>query len=303
MSEWFETGEKWYPSEYGPDDVLGTLNEIKPQNLIRAASLVKQGRSFCLSHRIYNGMPGRYENHGPFFYLLSQRAYDHRPPFREQTVNKFGGALCRVEMTDHLGTHLDSLNHISYDNLFYNGNSAYDLSTTYGTPKLGIDDVPPIVTRGIMVDCSPEGKIMKKGEPIMPETVEKFLSDKKIEVQPGDAIFFRTGVGELWDRPSEYNAYYESSPGIGIELAKWLSERKVSVTGSDTPATEVTPSQIPRARLPVHQHLITKHGIRLIDNINLNELSAEKVYQFMFVLSPLRFKGATASPVSPVAIV
>ena len=303
MSGWFDSGEKWYPSRYGKDDVLGTINEIGADKVLKAASLVKKGRTIYLSHEIYNGMPGRYENHGPFFYLLSQRVYDHRPPFREETVNKFGGALCRVEMVDHLGTHLDALNHISYDNTFYNGNSAFDLSTTYGTPKLGIDDVPPVVTRGIMVDAAPDGRIMEMGEPVTPHMVEEFLQEHDLEVTPGDAVFFRTGVGDLWHKPAEYNRYYEKSPGIGMDLARWISDHKVSVTGSDTPATEVSPPEIPNSRLPVHQHLITRNGIRIIDNVNLNELSREKAYEFLIIIAPLRFRGATASPVSPVAII
>lgn len=303
MEEWFQKGEKWFPSPYGKDDVLGTMNEIGPENILRAASIVKKGRAIYLSHEMFNGMPGRYESHGPFFYLLSQRVYDIRPPFREASANRFGGALCRVEMVDHLGTHLDSLNHISYDNKFYNGNDAFDLSTTYGTSRLGIDEVPPVVTRGIMVDAT-EGKgTMKKGEAISLSAVRKYLEDHDLEVKPGDAIFFYTGVGRLWKDVPEYNTYYEKSPGIGMELARWLSERRVSITGSDTPSTEVSPSELPGSRLPVHQYLITRSGIRLIDNINLNGLVDEDISEFMFVTAPLRFKGATASPVSPVAII
>lgn len=303
MAEWFEKDEKWFPSPYGIDDVLGTVNEIRPSNIVRAASLVKSGKAIYLSHEMFNGMPGRYESHGPFYYLLSQRVYDIRPPFREPSTNKFGGALCRVEMVDHLGTHLDSLNHISYDNKFYNGNDAYELSTTYGTPKLGIDEIPPLVTRGIMVDATEGRKMMEKGEPISLSVVERFLERKGIEVEPGDAVFFYTGVGRIWKNVSEYNTYYERSPGIGMELARWIADKKVSVTGSDTPSTEVSPPELKGTRLPVHQYLITLNGIRLIDNINLNELVDRDVSQFMFVTAPLRFKGATASPVSPVAII
>lgn len=302
MKEWFENDEKWYPSEYGAADELGTLNHLDSETILKAMKIVRKGRVVNLSHEIYNGMPGRQSAHGPFFYLLSQRAYDHRPPFRESTRNRFGGALCRVEMVDHLGTHLDSLNHISYGNRFYNGIDAFEISTTFGTTKLGIDTVPPIVTRGIMVDATDGREIMDKGEPINLELVKSFLRDRNIEIGTGDAIFFYTGVGRLWHDPEKYNSHYDSSPGIGIELAKWLAERKISVTGSDTPSTEVTPPELMGTRLPVHQYLITLHGIRLIDNICLNDLVEEKVNEFLFVLSPLKIRGATASPVSPVAI-
>ncbi len=303
MKEWFENDEKWYPSEYGQDDVLGTLNHINKDKVKSAIGLVKSGRIINLSHEIYNGMPGRQAIHGPFFYLLSQRVYDHRPPFRKPTRNKFGAALSRMEMVDHLGTHIDSLNHISFDNKFYNGNDAYDLSAVFGTTKLGIDETPPIVTRGIMVDSTEGREIMEHDEPVKLKQVQKYLSERDINVQPGDAIFFYTGTGRLWHEPQKYNEYYERSPGIGMELAKWLAEKKVGVTGSDTPSTEVSPPEIEGTRLPVHQYLITKQGIRLIDNINLNELAAEKISEFLFVLSPMRIKGSTASPATPIAIV
>ena len=302
MPEWYESKQKWYPTEYGESDVLGTYNHITPEKVLKAATLVKRGKTVDLSHEIFNGMPGRQTAHGPFFYLLSQRAYDNRPPFRAPTKNRFGGSLCRIEMVDHLATHLDSLNHISYENKFYNGTDAFEVSTTYGTTKLGIDTTPSIVTRGIVVNATGGRKIMDQGEPVSLDYVKSYLKDRKIKLESGDAIFFYTGVGQLWHDPVKYNEYFENSPGIGIELAKWLASMRVSVTGSDTPATEVSPPELENTRLPVHQYLITLHGIRLIDNINLNELIKENVSEFMFTLSPLKIRGATASPVSPLAI-
>lgn len=302
MAEWFETGEKWYPSEYGESDVLGTLNHIDESKVLKCTSLVKKGKVIDLSHELYNGMPGRQSAHGPFFYLLSQRVYDSRPPLRPPTRNRFGGALCRLEMVDHLGTHLDALNHIAYDNRYYNGIDAFEVSATYGTTRLGIDTTPPVVTRGLMVDATEGREIMNGGEAVSLDTVKEYLRDRNLEVEAGDAIFFYTGVGKLWHEAEMYNTYYEKSPGIGMELAKWLAEKKVSITGSDTPATEVTPAEFEKTRLPVHQYLITLHGIRLIDNINLNGLAGEDVPEFMFSLAPLKIRGGTASPVSPLAI-
>ncbi|MEM0158661.1 MAG: cyclase family protein [Thermoplasmataceae archaeon] len=303
MSEWYETNEKWYPSEYGASDQLGTLNHLTPEKVIASLRLVRKGKVLRLNHEIFNGMPGRQDRHGPFFYLLSQRVYDQRPPFRESTKNRFGAALCRVEMVDHLGTHLDSLNHIAFDNKFYNGMDAFDLSTTWGTPKLGIETTPPIVTRGVCIDATEGRDIMEPGEPIGMEVVEKFLKDRNMAISPGDAVFFYTGVGRLWNEPQKYNRYYDASPGIGIELAKWLARNKVALSGSDTPSTEVTPPELPGTRLPVHQYLITLNGIRLIDNLNLNEVIDQSASEFLFMLSPLMIRGATASPVAPVALI
>lgn len=295
--------EDWFKTEWGRDDELGTLNYITPGKTLEAAKLVRQGKTIQLGHPVYNGMPGRYYAHGPFFYLISQRTYDLRPPFREETRNRLGGQIGRVEMTDHLGTHLDALNHISRDGKFYNGNDAYEITGPKGTTKLGIDTTPGIATRGVMVDATKgANNIVEKGKPVTVEQVERFLDANSLEVGKGDAVFFYTGVSKLWDRPDEYNTYYDASPGIGMELARWISDRGVSVTGADVPSSEVVPAETRGERLPVHQHLLTKHGIRLIDNIKLDELSREKVYEFMFVCSPMRIRGGTGSPVNPAAI-
>ncbi len=303
MTEWFEKKD-WFPSKWGPNDVLGTLNTLSADKVLGALKLVKKGRVYRLGHLIHNEMPVRVALHGPFAYFTSQRVYDHRPPLREPTVNKFGAGLGRLEMVDHTATHLDSLNHISLDNKFYNGVDAFETTTQKGTLKLGIDTTPPIVTRGIMVDVpSMHGTdTLEKGHAVTIAEVERFLAERKLTAEKGDAVFIYTGVSKLWGEPARYNEYWENSPGIGYELAKWLGKTDVSVAGADTPGSEVAPPELKGTRLPVHQYLVTKCGIRLLDNIKLDELAKDQVYEFLFVCSPLPIKGATASPVAPLAI-
>jgi kynurenine formamidase len=293
----------WFPSEWGKDDELGALNHITPEKVLSAMRLVRQGRTIPLGHPLFLGMPGRSSLHGPFFYWTSQRVYDHRPPLRKPASNKFGAALCRLELSDHLGTHMDALNHISYDGKLYNGVDAFETTAPSGTLKLGIDNTPPVVTRGILVDGTDgSGEPMKKGEPVSRAQTERFLREHSLTLQPGDAVLFHTGLSSLWFQSERYNEYYEESPGVGYDTACWLAEQMVSLVGADTPSTEVSPPEIPGSRLPVHQHLITRHGVRLLDNLKLDELAKEKVYEFLLIASPLRVKGGTASPIVPVAL-
>jgi kynurenine formamidase len=303
LGEWFETTD-WFPSKWGPADDLGTLNAITSAKLLSSLKTVKRGKVYRLAHLIHNEMPTRAALHGPFAFFTSQRVYDHRPPLREPTTNKFGAALCRLEMVDHLGTHLDALNHIALDNKFYNGVDAFQATTPRGTLRLGIESTPGIITRGIMVDAASLNSrdILEKGHSVNPEEVERFLAEKRVVVEPGDALFVHTGVSKLWAEPGRYNEYFEAAPGIGYELAKWLDKHDVSVAGADTPASEVAPPDIKGTRLPVHQYLITKCGIRLIDNLRLDELARDQAYEFLFVCAALPIKGATASPVAPLAI-
>jgi kynurenine formamidase len=303
--EWFESNDPWYPSKWGPDDEYGSLNALVPEKILRATKLVKEGRVYRLGHLIYHEMPTKTSIHGPFYYVVSQRVYDHRLPIRKQYRNKFGAMLCRLELVDHLGTHIDALNHIAYDNKFYNGVDAYWATTQKGTLKLGIDSTPPIVTRGIMIDVTRivGREILDKGYAITINDAETFLREEGLKIEPGDAILFYTGVSKLWMEPTKYNEFFDHSPGVGYELAKWCAEKDPAVVGADTPATEVVPSELGDVWLPVHQYLITKCGIRIIDNLKLDELAKDKVYEFLFICSPLPIKGGTASPVAPVAVI
>ena len=304
MPEWFDE-EGWFPSRWGAADELGALNNISAEKVLGALRLAKTGKVYRLGHMMHNDMPVRVAVHGPFAYFTSQRVYDHRPPLREPTTNRFGAGLGRLETVDHAATHLDSLNHISLDNKFYNGIDAFETTTTKGTLRLGMETTPPVVTRGVMVDIAALHKkeILDKGHAVTPEEVGEFLNRAKIKVEKGDAFLVYTGVSKLWGEPAKYNEYWETSPGIGYGLAKWLESKDVALAGADTPGSEVGPPELKGTRLPVHQYLLTKCGIRLMDNVELDELAKDRVYEFLFVCSPLPIKGATASPVAPLAIV
>ena len=89
--------------------------------------------------------------------------------------------------------------------------------------------------------------------------------------------------------------------GSGLEVARWLVERKGTVTGSDTSVTEVSPNPTGQT-IPVHQELMMKNGIFNIENMTFEELAAERAYEFLFVATPIRFEGATGSPLRPLAI-
>ena len=87
-----------------------------------------------------------------------------------------------------------------------------------------------------------------------------------------------------------------------MEAARWLSDHKIVMVGTDTWATEVIPSEDPERPFPVHQWLLVRHGIYNIENLDLEELARDKVYEFAFIFAPLRLKGATGSPGNPIAV-
>ena len=289
-------------SPFGPDDQRGNLNLINPQKIIKSLGIPKKGNVYPMSHIIYNGMADR-PTHGPYFFNLLLRPYDNG--FTEKYSNKYGPSIGRLEMCDHTGTHIDALSHMAYNGKFFNNISVKDSLTNTGYKKLGIENAGPIITRGIMIDSAAANgvDILEGGYSIGTIEVKKFLKDNNIVPEPGDAIFFHTGASKLFSDPEEYDKFYDSAAGIGFGLAKYLDEIKISVTGSDTPSSEVVPPEDPKTRLPVHQYLIAKAGIHIIDNLNLQAMAKDKIYHFLFICSPISFMGATASPVSPVAIV
>jgi kynurenine formamidase len=112
-------------------------------------------------------------------------------------------------------------------------------------------------------------------------------------------LLFRYGWSRFWTEPATYNT---DPPGIGLEVARWVAAHKASMVGSDQSGTEVSPNPDPSLAVPVHQELIMKNGIFNIENLTLEELARDAAYEFLFVFTPVRFKGATGSPGRPLAI-
>jgi kynurenine formamidase len=55
--------------------------------------------------------------------------------------------------------------------------------------------------------------------------------------------------------------------------------------------------------LPGHIILLVRHGIHIMENLFLEDLARDQVYEFLFVGLPLKIQGATGSPIRPVAVV
>ncbi|WP_218673825.1 cyclase family protein, partial [Candidatus Entotheonella palauensis] len=118
-------------------------------------------------------------------------------------------------------------------------------------------------------------------------------------IRDGDALFFNYGWSKLWKEPAKYNV---NPPGIGMEVAKWIVAKNAAMVGSDSWPTEVWPNPNPDLVVPVHQELITKNGILNLENMVFDELIQDGGYEFLFVFTPIRFKGGTGSPARPLAI-
>jgi kynurenine formamidase len=260
------------------------------------ATFLAAGRIFDLSHVLAHGMP-THPAHPPFTFALATR---HGDRYREQGYS-FANEV--IVMSGHHGTHIDALGHVSLDERLYGDIDA--LAAQRGVRGLQANDaasLSPILTRGVLIDVAGHRGVpeLEPGEEITIEEVETILGDAKLTVAAKDAVLFRTGWSGRWESRSMFYPEDGAQPGPGAPVAKWLVERQVAVTGSDTMVFECTkPGQ---NSMPVHGTLLVHAGIPIIEMLNLDELASAEVREFLFIALPLRIRGASGSPIRPIAV-
>jgi kynurenine formamidase len=209
----------------------------------------------------------------------------------------------QVSATSQMGTHIDGLNHLQIGDRLYNGHRLGDVVEEYGTNQIGIETLPQIVTRGLMLDIAAVRGVehLELGDVVGPGDIEAALHRIGTEVRPGDAVLFHTGWGRWW--AVDNDAYLAGEPGPGMEVVDWLVERRVSVTGCDTWSYGPVPPEDPSRPFVVPQTLNVKHGVIVLENLRLAELAVAGVGEFMFVVAHPKLRGATGAWVAPLAIV
>jgi kynurenine formamidase len=295
------TGPQWWPSEWGPDDQRGAMNRLGPDKVLRANRQVKKGQIYQLGHVYEAGMPLAGKRH---FSLTIPGSPTGGPDGENRGVyhdDMFSGEIGQV------GTQLDGMGHIGTrlddgEDYFYNGFKRSEFGSPYGLKKLGIENVGVFYTRGVLADVARYRGVdrLKKGEVITPDDLEGALKQGGVSLHEGEVILIRTGHGQLWMKDNA--AFADGEPGIGMAAGRWLTDHKIVLVGSDTWATEAVPSEDPKRPFEVHQWLIPMHGVYNLENLDLEELAKDRVYEFSFIYAPLRLKGATGSPGNPIAV-
>jgi kynurenine formamidase len=273
---------------FGPDDELGMLNHVDDAARLRAVSLVRSGRLYDLGRILDERVP-----------VFPGRAFHQTLVTTAHHANMGGlGENCvnwiteTFSSTTQLGTHLDALSHLQIGNRAYGGRRVDDLASPGGVTALGVETVPQIVTRGLLVDVS--ARRLGPGDVIGLDDVAT------IDPLPGDAVLFHTGWGERWD---DSDSYLSGEPGPGLELAEWLASRGVAVTGCDTWSYGPVPPEDPARPFEVPQTLNVRHGVFVVENLDTGALAADGVREFAFVLTHPKLRGATGAWTSPIALV
>ncbi|MBM4435635.1 MAG: cyclase family protein [Actinobacteria bacterium] len=252
---------------------------------------------YDLGTRLEMGMPV-HPAHCPYVFTLQRRHGDTARPGGYSSANEV------IVMSGHTGTHLDALGHISEYGRLNGGRDAADVQQGgRGLKDLGIEQVAPVVRRGVLLDVAgAEGvATLPAGFAITRAIAQAVARAQGVEIRPGDAVLVNTGWMRYWSDPAAFLRTDDGQPGIDAEAAAWLATRRIFLGGSDTVAFEHV--QAGSHALPVHPLFLVRNGIHILEMADLRALARDKVYEFGFILAPLKFAGGTASPVRPLALV
>ncbi len=263
-------------------------------------TIVQQGvRTYDLGRPLFTGVP-QSPNHPKYSHTLPRRHGDMVRPDGGSAANDL------IVMGTHVGTHIDALAHVSQDGLLHGGDDATDSCISGGYQTHGDHTIEPIVRRGVLLDI-PRAlglEVCEPGYEITPENLDAALALQQMSIDAGDVVLIRSGWGRRFDDGTE--SYLGSStgvPGVAEAGARWLADRKVTAAGADTIAFERLVAGAGHSLLPAHRVLLVDSGIYIIEAMNLEELADAGVSEFTFILIPMKFVGATGSPVRPLAVV
>ena len=244
----------------------------------------------------YFGSP-TYVAHEPgYFYSLSRR---------HEATGKGGrtSASGFIFMADHSGTHIDALSHQAWEMELHGGRDVTpQVQTPDGFTELGIEEVPPIMRRGVLLDVAGFRGVDRLGasELATVHDLEGAADSQGTQIGSGDVVLIRTGNGRIWDD----SAAYEIGPGIDRSGAEWLAAMDVFAVGADNLALDVIGHEDSElGALPAHTVLIVRSGIFIMENLFLEGLASAGRHEFLFLCFPLKLRGVTGSPIRPVALV
>lgn len=259
-------------------------------------SLLEASRVYDLGQPLEVGMPN-HPNHPPYIFTLMRRHGDVCRPHGYSSANEL------VVLSGHTGTHLDGLGHISENGELHGGVNAYEnQQNKNGLKTLGIHTVPPLVARGVLLDVAGYRGVpmLAGGAAITADELATVAEHQGVRIQADDVVLIRTGWIQQWGDVEAYRGDRSGNPGPDASAAEWLAARKIRATGTDTIPYEVTVPDNPE--MPVHMILIARHGIHIMEMVNLEELARDRVYSFLFIATPLKLVGGTGSPIRPIAL-
>ncbi len=289
-------------SPHGPNDEIGVLNTLTAAHNLAVLQQIDSGKVYDLGVDYFVGMPGLADlgmGDPPYHMWMTHtpngvKVEKLTPAGAPQDTALYDDA---VLMSTHSGTHLDSLNHLGYGDKIFNGFEASRYLGNKGWTKAGADKIPPIVTRGILIDVAGEKGVtmLPDAYEITSEDLQRALTKQGTTLQQGDAVLIRTGRMTVWP---DAKKFVPNEPGITRQSAAWLIDHGSVLLGADNMGVE----KFPMGPESVHTYVFAERGVCLLELVWLEDLAKDKVYEFAFIAAPIKLRGATGSPTRPLAL-
>jgi kynurenine formamidase len=285
---------------WGAQDERGALNYITPEQMVRAAGLVRCGRVYPLALPVQQHKVPVFPGRAPALHFMTMDGGDYAAG--QKAKGGFQYTDDYLMLACHAGTHMDALAHVCSEGVMYNGFPASEVRS-YGARRGGIDKVGAIFTRGVMLDVAALHAVphLAAHHEVTAADLDACCRAQGISVGPGDAVLLRTGWLTVY--PQDPNGFEREQPGIGLGTVDWFAERQVSMIAADNTAVEKVPARHGEEHFPVHIRLLRDLGIHLMELLDLEALARDGVHEFLFVAAPLRITGGVGSPLTPLALV
>ena len=287
--------QDWVPSRYGADDRIGAANNLSSDIVLQAARLITTGKVYSLGVETAEDSPA----YGSRTFTIDIIASGANVPVGADVLTTHDE---RVTTSFGIGSQIDGLGHLGIGHQYYNGLTSEQIVADGGLVELGTHTIPPIVTRGVLLDMARHFGVdmVSEGTAFNRAQIEAAASAQGLQIRSGDVVLFHTGWMQLLGTDNQ--RFIAGQPGLGLEGAEYLADLGVVAVGADTPALEVIPLENPQRAFAVHQTILAKEGVYVLENMNTAELAADGVQEFMFVLGQPKFKGAVQTVVNPIAI-
>jgi kynurenine formamidase len=292
-------------SQWGPNDEIGSLNLMSNSTRFEVLSQIKSGKTYDLSVEYFVGMPSFHALGDPGYqYWLTHTPHgtivDNPNGLGETMNHKVSYTGDAISMYTHMGTHIDALNHFGLNGKIWNGYTPEEHLGDKGWKKTGAETIPPVIARGVLIDVKLAMGPLPKNYRITANDLRDALKKQKVELKPGDVVLIRTGQAEFYE---DADHYLDNYPGISLDAVKWLIEdHGIMLLGADNLSFEAFPPEREDNWVPVHTYLLAEKGVMFIEQMYLEELARDKVYEFAFIAASLKLKGASGSPMRPLAI-
>lgn len=285
-------------SRFGPDDQIGNVRHVTPAKTLSASKLITAGKSYPLGIETNKDTPAYGTRRFSITVLQPDQAGGvgmgpTKTTYNDDIITGWVG----------IGSQIDGLGHVGIDNVYFNCNRAADFVRPDGLTKLGVENIPAIATRGVLLDIAGYlgTDIVKEGTAINRAEIEGAMKRQGIKaIEKGDVVLFHTGWMQLLGKDNK--RFISVGPGLGRDGSRYLASLEVAAVGIDTPSFEVIPFENGAGVYEVHQILLAMNGVYLLESMNTAELARDKAWEFFFTLGTPRITGGVQAIVNPIAI-